>query len=61
MQQPLALYDLSKDPAEKTNVAENHPEVMKKLLQMADKARKELGDRLTKVEGSENRPPGKVE
>ena len=61
MQQPLALYDLSKDPAETTNVAENHPEVMKKLLQMAEEARKELGDRLTKVEGSENRPPGKTE
>ena len=61
MQQPLALYDLSKDPAETTNVAENHPEVMKKLPQMAEEARKELGDRLTKVEGSENRPPGKTE
>jgi arylsulfatase A-like enzyme len=61
MQQPLALYDLSNDPAESTDVSAEQPEVLKELLKLAEKARGELGDRLTKRDGTENRLPGKVE
>jgi len=28
---PVQVYDLSKDPAEKNNVAENHPDVAKQI------------------------------
>ena len=47
----LALFDLDADPGEKVNVAEKNPEVVKKLLALADAAREELGDSLTKVKG----------
>ena len=61
MQQQLALYDLSKDPTETTNVSEQYPDVMDAMQKMADKARKELGDRLTGVKGEEVRLPGSIE
>jgi arylsulfatase A-like enzyme len=41
---PMALYDLKDDIGEKTNVADRHPDVVKRLLTLADKARLELGD-----------------
>jgi len=57
----LALYDLKNDLSETTNVAEQHPEVLARLKQMGDEARADLGDRLTKVEGSGVREAGKLE
>lgn len=41
---PLALFNLEKDLFETTNVAEDHPEVVKELLKEAEAARAELGD-----------------
>ena len=41
---PLQLYDLEADIAESSNVADDHPEVVQRLLALADKARAELGD-----------------
>jgi arylsulfatase len=38
------LVDLSKDLGEATNVAKQHPEVVKRLLGLADHMRKDLGD-----------------
>ena len=61
MQQPLSLYDLSTDIAETTNVSEQNPEIMARLLEMAAEARRQLGDGLTKSEGEENRRPGSIE
>jgi arylsulfatase A-like enzyme len=57
---PLALFDLESDPGEKNNVAEKHPDVVKKLEGLAEKARKELGDEATKKTGSGVREPGKI-
>ena len=58
---PLALYDLEKDVGETTNVADQHPEVVKRLQALADKMRTELGDSATKQEGKGVRPPGLVQ
>jgi arylsulfatase A-like enzyme len=56
---PLALYDLEEDVSETRNVAERHPEVVKKLQALADKAREDLGDSALKQEGKGVRPPGR--
>jgi arylsulfatase len=51
-----ALYDLSTDPGETVDLSSRFPEVVKALTALADKYRKQLGDDLTKTEGTENRP-----
>ena len=56
----LALYDLGKDPGEKTNLAEEHPEVVERLKKLADRARKDLGDSATKTKGAGVRAPGRI-
>lgn len=56
-----ALFDLSTDPGERHNVIDKHPGVVKIINSLAEEKRKELGDALTGVEGTENRPLGKVE
>lgn len=55
----LALYDLENDIGEQHDVAEQNPEVVKRLQALGDIAREELGDK--GLEGKEVRPPGKVE
>ncbi|MDX1564954.1 MAG: sulfatase, partial [Phycisphaeraceae bacterium] len=40
----LLLYDLKVDLGETTNVASSNPQVVKRLLALAEKARRELGD-----------------
>ena len=52
------LYDLVKDVGETTDVAETHPEVVKKLEAEAERAREELGDALTDRTGKAVREPG---
>jgi len=42
--QPLKLFDLSTDIHEDRNVAESNPQVVKRLLSLAEKARDDLGD-----------------
>lgn len=56
---PLELYDLENDVAEQTNVAKQHPYVVKRLLTMAEKCRGDLGD--GKRSGKNTRPPGHVD
>lgn len=46
------LYDLEHDQSEATDVASAHPQVVEKLLALADQARSELGDSLTGQTGS---------
>ena len=41
---PRQLYDLENDVGESTDVSSDHPEVVKRLLALAEKARSELGD-----------------
>ncbi len=50
------LYNLESDIGEKINVADKHPEVVQRLNDLADVARKEIGD--YKVKGSGQREPG---
>ena len=56
----LALYNLETDFSETTNVATEHPEVVAKLQALAEKAREDLGDSLTKRTGKNVRLPGKL-
>jgi arylsulfatase A len=57
----LSLFDLEADVGEKTNVADQHPDVVKRLQALADKEREVLGDALTKKQGTGVRQPGKVQ
>ncbi len=54
------LYDLSSDVSETRNVAADNPDVVKRLLAEAEKARAELGDSLTKRTGAGVRQPGRL-
>ena len=56
----LELYDLENDIGETRNVIDAHPEVRARLEALAEKAREDLGDRLTKREGKNRRPAGRV-
>jgi len=56
----LELYDLVDDPGERTNVIARHPEVVKRLQALGERAREDLGDALTKRQGKHHRPPGRV-
>ena len=54
------LYDLRRDPGERYNVISQYPEEARKLMTIADQKRKELGDNLTRMKGTERREPGYV-
>jgi len=57
----LSLFDLDNDVSETKNVINDFPKVVAELQKLAETARQELGDRLTKRKGKEQRPPGKLE
>ena len=57
----LELYDLENDIGEEHDVAEQHPDVVKRLQALGEKARDDLGDRLTKRKGKNRRPAGRIE
>jgi len=57
----LSLYDLSTDIGETTNVADDHPDVVARLLDLAEKMRADLGDNLTDTKPTNRREPGRVE
>jgi len=54
------LYDLANDLSETTDVAVQHPLIVKFLEAEAEKAREDLGDALTKRPGKGSRPPGRL-
>jgi len=54
----LALFNLEKDIGEKNNIAADHPQVVKRLKALAEKAREDLGDRNKRGQGV--RPPGRL-
>jgi len=56
---PLALFDLDADVGETKNLADQHPDVIRKLEALAEKARDDLGDSATKREGRGVRKAGK--
>ena len=57
----LALYNLDEDLSETINVIDRHLEVYDQLAAAAERARDDLGDRLTNRSGSGVRPPGRLE
>ena len=54
----LRLYDLKSDVGETTDLKTDHPDVVKRLLSLADQAREDLGDGRRK--GLNQRPAGYV-
>jgi arylsulfatase A len=56
----LELYDLEQDRGETKDVSGSEPEVMKKLNALAQAAREELGDTLTKTNGKGQRKAASV-
>jgi arylsulfatase len=52
------LYDLRRDPGESYDLAESYPEKVKELEILAEKARQDLGDELTKNPGANRRKAG---
>lgn len=58
---PMALYDLSHDPGEAYDVQKLYPEIVQKVLTMAEDARADMGDDLTNRKGANMRPPAVVE
>jgi arylsulfatase A-like enzyme len=55
---PLALFNLKADIGESHDVSKEYPEIVARLSKLAEPVRKELGDALLKVKGTENRPLG---
>lgn len=55
-----SLYDLENDPTESKNVLNANPTVVSKMMELADQARSELGDKLTNIDGTEIRTPMRV-
>ncbi|QDU87279.1 Arylsulfatase [Pirellulimonas nuda] len=53
-----SLYDLKADPGETVDVAAEHPDVVKRLQGFAEKARRDLGDTLTKTPATGARAVG---
>ncbi len=58
---PEALYNLDVDPGEQKSVHKDHPDVVKRLHELAEKARNDLGDARTGVTGKNVRPIGTLE
>ncbi len=56
----LSLFDLEADIGETTDVKEKHPEVVKRIQELADAMRKDLGDALTKQKGAGVREAGRL-
>ena len=55
------LYNLKTDPSETKNIINDFPDLVKKITTLANNKRKELGDDLTNVLGSEIREVGKID
>ncbi|MBX6312300.1 MAG: sulfatase [Isosphaeraceae bacterium] len=56
----LALYNLKDDSGETTDLAEQHPEIVRSLQAIAAEARADLGDALTNVPPKNVRPSGDI-
>lgn len=53
-----ALYNVVTDVGESKDVSADHPEIVQRLLKIAETARADLGDSLTKRAGANRRPAG---
>jgi arylsulfatase A-like enzyme len=57
----VALYNLVEEVSEKTDLAAANPEVVQRLMGIAEEARADLGDLHTGRPGKNRRPPGRLE
>ena len=57
----IELYNLKEDPSENKNVYNQFPNIANKIKALAEIKKREIGDDLTNIIGSENRPIGKTE
>jgi len=57
----MELYNLAEDISESVNLIHEHPEVVKRLIVIADSCRSDIGDALLEIEGRNNRSAGIVE
>jgi hypothetical protein len=57
----LSLFNLQEDVGETTDVADQHPDVVARMQELADRMRAELGDSRTKTNGAGLRPAGQLE
>ena len=53
-----SLFDLASDPTERIDLANDRPQLVSRMTEMANRMRDELGDTLSGRAGSENRAPG---
>jgi arylsulfatase len=54
----LELYNLRRDPGEEYNVIMKYPDIAEELLEIAEEARKDMGDNLTEMKGINVRKHG---
>ncbi len=54
------LYDMRGDVEEKHNLAAEHPQIVKRLLDLAEQCRADLGDTVLDRKGAGVREPGGV-
>lgn len=57
----FALYDLRRDPGERYDVKDQHPEIVQELEKIAENAREDLGDKQIGRTGRNLREPGRLE
>jgi arylsulfatase A-like enzyme len=57
---PLSLYNLDADIGETTDVIDKYPSIVARLQRHADRAREDLGDKITGAVGKGRRPCGQV-
>lgn len=60
-EEPMALYDLRRDPGERYDVQNHYPDIVNELLIVAEMAREDLGDVITDRKGKNVREAGKVD
>ncbi len=56
-----AMYDLHDDVSETNDVAAMYPDVVERMLALAEKAREDMGDALTQTAGKNLREPGRLQ
>lgn len=57
----LMLYDLRRDPGERYDIKDQHPDIVQQLEALAEQAREDLGDDLTHRPGKNRRPAGSLD
>jgi t-SNARE complex subunit (syntaxin) len=55
-----SLFNLADDLGETTDIAAKHPDAVARLQKVAERAREDLGDALTRRTGKGVRPSGKL-